>query len=88
MPVCRVRDFRHLLFPCLAAVPGDSANLRLKCTPNKEVIAFVERDPYMYKGRQRLGTALEMLIRTADMQQRIPQVDAPFFVLHGSEDTV
>jgi hypothetical protein len=42
----------------------------------------------MYKGRQRLGTALEMLIRTADMQQRIPQVDAPFFVLHGSEDTV
>lgn len=49
----------NIFFLCIVfsyAVPGDSANLRAKCSPNMEYLDYVMNDDLIYKDRQRLGT--------------------------------
>lgn len=69
-----------------------------KIVPTKDIIdlAFKEpekreqirRNPYVYLGRPRLRTGLELMMASMDIEQRLNQVSLPFLVLHGEEDKV
>ncbi|MCO5572208.1 hypothetical protein L7F22_025960 [Adiantum nelumboides] len=75
-----------------------SAFATWKIVPTKDVIeaAFkdpnkrqeIRQNPYIYQDRPRLKTALEMLLVSMDLEQRLDEVTLPFLVLHGEADKV
>lgn len=69
-----------------------------KIVPTKDVIDSAFQDPIkreqvrsnqlIYQDKPRLKTALEMLIVSMDLEDRLQEVTVPFLVLHGEEDSV
>ncbi|KAJ3676137.1 hypothetical protein LUZ60_003549 [Juncus effusus] len=69
-----------------------------KIVPTKDVIDSAFKDPVkrekirknklIYQDKPRLKTALELLRTSMDLEDSLSQVKLPFFVLHGSSDTV
>ncbi|XP_002991748.2 caffeoylshikimate esterase [Selaginella moellendorffii] len=69
-----------------------------KIVPSKNIIdhAFkdpIKRDeiranPYVYQDKPRVQTALQMMVASTDLEQRLDEVTFPFLVVHGEEDTV
>lgn len=69
-----------------------------KIVPTKDVIDSAFRDPIkreqvrsnelIYQDKPRLKTALEMLIVSMDLEDRLQEVTVPFLVLHGEDDSV
>ncbi|GBG62151.1 hypothetical protein CBR_g29350 [Chara braunii] len=71
---------------------------RWKIVPTKDIIdsaykdpakrEFVRSIPYTYQDRPRLGTALQLLQVSTDLEGRLEEVTIPFLLLHGEADTV
>ncbi|KAH7351815.1 hypothetical protein KP509_19G015900 [Ceratopteris richardii] len=69
-----------------------------KIVPTKDVIEAsfkdpgkrqeIRQNPYIYQDRPRVKTALEMLLVSMDLEQRLDEVTLPFLVLHGEDDKV
>ncbi|KAJ7565176.1 hypothetical protein O6H91_02G051200 [Diphasiastrum complanatum] len=69
-----------------------------KIVPTEDVIEMAYKDPvkreqirtnsYIYQGRPRVKTALEMLKASVSIEQRLDEVTLPFLVLHGAADRV
>ncbi|GBG62152.1 hypothetical protein CBR_g29351 [Chara braunii] len=49
---------------------------------------LVRSNAYNYKDRPRLGTALQMLKVSTDLEARLEEVTIPFLLLHGEADAV
>lgn len=50
----------------------------------KEILS----NPYIYRGRPRLKTSLELLNTSLDLERQLEEVSLPFLVLHGEDDSV
>ncbi|XP_002977997.2 caffeoylshikimate esterase isoform X1 [Selaginella moellendorffii] len=69
-----------------------------KVVPIKDVIGQAFKDPvkreeirdnpYVYQGRPRLRTAVEMLYTSLNLECQLHEVKLPFLVLHGENDVV
>lgn len=69
-----------------------------KIVPTKDVIDTGFQDPIkreqirsnglIYQDKPRLKTALEMLMTSMDLEDRLQEVTVPFLLLHGEEDSV
>jgi len=53
-----------------------------------DVREFVERDPYHYPAKPRFRTANQLLKFSLSLENRLPQVDVPFLVMHGQDDVI
>ena len=72
--------------PELSLTPS-SINTKLMFKQPHIVEAF-DRDPLRYMGRPRLATAREFFHKTVELEHRIPEIETPFFVIHGEDDVV
>jgi acylglycerol lipase len=54
----------------------------------KRLLDRALENPWRYTQRHRLGTALELLEATREVQASLPSVVVPFFVLHGGDDVI
>ncbi|KAJ0983949.1 hypothetical protein J5N97_002305 [Dioscorea zingiberensis] len=48
----------------------------------------IRSNPYCYKGRPRLKTAVELLQVSLDIEENLDKVSLPFLIVHGEEDKV
>lgn len=98
-PMCRISDkvkppvvITNLLiglsrlFPTLPVTPV--ADLTYKCFQLKEILQAAERNPLLYRRLPRLGTAVQLLNATQEIQSRMSEVSLPFCVVHGKLDVV
>ncbi|KAI4296664.1 hypothetical protein L6164_036605 [Bauhinia variegata] len=73
-------------FPTWAIVP--TADLMYKSVKVDEKKVIADMNPVRYRGKPRLGTAVELLRVVDYLNQRLCDVNLPFIVLHGSADVV
>ncbi|EYU34400.1 hypothetical protein ABFS82_12G032000 [Erythranthe guttata] len=74
------------LLPKQKLVPHkDLAELAFKVVKNREQTAY---NVIAYKHNPRLGTALELLSTTKEIEQQLDKVSLPLLILHGKEDRV
>eukprot|EP00850_Spirogloea_muscicola_P009152 SM000050S17077 [mRNA] locus=s50:615773:617743:- [translate_table: standard] len=98
-PMLRISDSMKpnwLLFQILQAVALVAPKAAI--VPSKDIIAQSFRDlskrkmaydnPNRYLLKPRLGTSLELLRVTADISSKLAEVQTPFLILHGEDDTV
>lgn len=74
------------LIPSIALTPAKMSAKDSYRDP--EVRAALQKDPVHYFGRTRLGTAREFYAATVKLEEQIPQISTPFFVIHGDKDSV
>lgn len=98
-PMCKIakESKTHPLIESIL-IKLSSAFPTWKIVPTKNVIELAFKDPdkrqeirqnpYIYQDRPRLKTALEMLLVSMDLEQRLDEVTLPFLVLHGEADKV
>ncbi|XP_031487303.1 caffeoylshikimate esterase-like [Nymphaea colorata] len=73
-------------FPTWKVVPGkDVIDASFKESKRREEI---RNNPYFYKGRPRLKTALELLIVSEKIEKSLHEVSLPFLIVQGEEDRV
>ncbi|RHZ27088.1 hypothetical protein DYB37_007144 [Aphanomyces astaci] len=83
--VCRVLV---KVLPKLPAIPTHGATRANSNEVASAVEASKQLDDLFYKGRLRLGTALNMLQATLDIQTQYHKIDTPFVLIHGDNDRV
>ncbi|RHY92237.1 hypothetical protein DYB35_005448 [Aphanomyces astaci] len=83
--VCRVLV---KVLPKLPAIPTHGATRANSNEVASAVEASKKLDDLFYKGRLRLGTALNMLQATLDIQTQYHKIDTPFVLIHGDNDRV
>ncbi|ETV86881.1 hypothetical protein H257_01925 [Aphanomyces astaci] len=83
--VCRVLV---KVLPKLPAIPTHGAARANSNEVASAVEASKQLDDLFYKGRLRLGTALNMLQATLDIQTQYHKIDTPFVLIHGDNDRV
>ncbi|KAK9048325.1 hypothetical protein SSX86_032712 [Deinandra increscens subsp. villosa] len=98
-PMCKIADdvvppwaVKKLLVGVAKVLP------KYKLVPQKDLGDMAFRDPekkpltsynvIAYKDRPRLGTALELLNTTQDIENRLENVSLPLLILHGKADIV
>lgn len=73
-------------FPTWAIVPTEDIMRKSVRVNEKKVIA--DKNPMRYRGKPRLGTVLDLLRVTEQLNTRLSDVKLPFIVVHGSADVV
>ncbi|KAL3813253.1 hypothetical protein ACJIZ3_014521 [Penstemon smallii] len=74
------------LFPKRKLVPQkDLAELAFRDSKKREQAAY---NVICYKDKPRLGTALELLKTTQEIEQKLEKVSLPLLILHGKDDKV
>ncbi|XP_042491272.1 caffeoylshikimate esterase isoform X2 [Macadamia integrifolia] len=98
-PMCKIADdmvppefLKYILIGVAKFLP------KQKLVPQKDIAEMAFRDmkkraltPYnviAYKHRPRLGTAVELLKTTQEIEKRLEEVSLPLLILHGEADTV
>lgn len=98
-PMCKIADdvvppwaVKKLLLGVARVLP------KLKLVPQKDLADMAFRDPkkkpltsynvISYKDRPRLGTAMELLNTTQDIENQLQNVSLPLLILHGKADIV
>ncbi|KAJ1379537.1 Serine aminopeptidase, S33 [Sesbania bispinosa] len=62
-----------------------------KVLPKTKLVPQKEEAPYnvlLYKDKPRLGTALELLKATQELEQRLKDVSLPLLIMHGEADII
>ncbi|XP_057809590.1 caffeoylshikimate esterase-like [Salvia miltiorrhiza] len=98
-PMCKIAD--DMVPPWLVTqiLTGMAKLLpRLKLVPQKDLAELAFRDErkrkqtvyniVSYKHKPRLGTALELLRTTKEIEEKLEKVSLPLLILHGKEDKV
>lgn len=98
-PMCKIAD--DMVPPWLVTqiLTGMAKLLpRLKLVPQKDLAELAFKDEkkrkqtvyniVAYKHKPRLGTALELLRTTSEVEQQLEKVSLPLLILHGKEDKV
>ncbi|EOY28341.1 Serine aminopeptidase [Theobroma cacao] len=85
-PIRQVVAFISKLLPTLAIVPTEDVLYKSIKVEEKKIIG--NKNPLRYRGKPRLGTALELLRITEYLGQKLCDVSIPFLVVHGSADVV
>ncbi|KAH7307276.1 hypothetical protein KP509_22G052300 [Ceratopteris richardii] len=98
-PMCKIAE-ESKVHPLLQGflIKICSAFPTWKIVPTKDIIELAFKDPrkrreirqnpFIYQDRPRLKTAVEILLLTWDLEQRLDEVTLPFLVLHGEADKV
>ncbi|CAM6033145.1 unnamed protein product [Sphagnum compactum] len=98
-PMCKIAE-KVKPPPLVVAILIKLANVvpTWKIVPTKDIInnAFkdplkrqeIRTNPYMYQGKPRVKTALEMLNASIALEKRLDQVTFPFLLLHGEADRI
>ncbi|KAI4299330.1 hypothetical protein L6164_032799 [Bauhinia variegata] len=85
-PIPQILTLLVRFFPTWAIVPTSDLMYKSVKVDEKKVIA--EMNPARYRGKPRLGTAVELLRVVDYLNQRLGDVNLPFIVLHGNADVV
>eukprot|EP00245_Coleochaete_scutata_P013628 TRINITY_DN560_c0_g2_i1.p1 TRINITY_DN560_c0_g2~~TRINITY_DN560_c0_g2_i1.p1 ORF type:complete len:346 (-),score=51.01 TRINITY_DN560_c0_g2_i1:837-1730(-) len=98
-PMCKISDdmyppwivvqaliFLARLFPTWKLVPTRDVCAQAFRVPEKRTLGY--NNPTAYEGKPRLGTAVELLRTTDDIEAHLSEVSIPFLLLHGAADTV
>ncbi|XP_047334591.1 caffeoylshikimate esterase-like [Impatiens glandulifera] len=98
-PMCKIAD--NITPPWLLAqilIGVASVFPKLKLVPNQDLAELAFRDStkremtvynvVAYKHKPRLGTAVEMLRTTQEIELRLEEVSLPLLILHGDDDVV
>lgn len=98
-PMCKIADevkpsdaaigtlsFLSKLLPTMSITPSSiNGSIIFK---DKSVMEAIHADPLLYQGRPRLSTARELHYATLRLEEQLPELETPFFVIHGTEDVV
>ncbi|RHY29271.1 hypothetical protein DYB32_005280 [Aphanomyces invadans] len=82
--------FRVLVkvFPKLPAIPTHGSSRANSKEVEEAVETSKQADALFYKGCLRLGTGLNMLEATLDIQTQLHKIEGPFCLIHGDSDRV
>eukprot|EP00736_Rhodelphis_marinus_P005287 Rmarinus@m.21060 len=87
-PVVSLLRAVNWMVPWLAAVPGDSSALTEKCYKDPKHRELAYQDSRRYHGRQRLNTALQCMEACGQIAEIQREIEVPFLVVHGADDSV
>ena len=72
------------VFPTLSVTP---IPLRANTTyKDPQILEALSKDPVHYYGKMRLATARECYNATLHLEKRVPELETPFCVMHGTDD--
>jgi acylglycerol lipase len=98
-PMCKIAE-KVKPPPLVVAILIKLANIipTWKIVPTKDIIANAIKDPvkrkeilknpYLYRGKPRVKTALELLNASIALEKRLDQVTIPFLLLQGEADII